>query len=94
MISLILAAFATYRLAVLLAEEEGPFALAARWRSRFLAENWIGRGVRCVACVSFWLALPLALAAIVLDRALDPWAWPLAWLGVAGLARWLWRQER
>ena len=94
MILLMLATLATYRLAALLAEEEGPFALAARWRSRFLVDDWLGRGVRCVGCVGFWLALPLSLAALVLDPALDPWAWPLVWLGVAGAARWLWRIER
>lgn len=93
MIALICAALATYRLAVLLAEEEGPFSIAQTLRSLHTADDWIGRGIRCPACVGFWVALPMTAAALVLDA--DLWAplWPLYWLAVAGLARWLWRME-
>lgn len=76
MIELAATIFAVFRLALLLTEEEGPFELAARWRSLFPDDNWIGRGVRCPLCVSFWLALIPALWLF------DPW--PLYWLGIAG----------
>lgn len=79
------AVFAVYRLALLLAEEEGPFELAARWRSLFPDDDWVGRGVRCPLCISFWLALPAGLV-LCLVGAVDGWLWPLAWLGVAGAA--------
>lgn len=93
MIALICASFATYRLAVLLAEEEGPGEAATWLRNRHTADDWIGRGLRCPACVGFWAALPLTLAALAADSTLWAPLWPLYWLAVAGLARWLWRME-
>lgn len=54
---LLLQILATYRLALLITTEEGPFELAARFRNLFLSDNWLGRGVRCFYCVSFWVAL-------------------------------------
>ena len=74
-----------YRLGVLLAEEEGPFRLAERWRNCWLRDDWMGRGVRCVGCVSFWLAA----IALWLPNADVPGY--LAWPAAAGLARVLWR---
>lgn len=76
---LILGTLATYRLGVALAREEGPLALFSGFRNLFLKDNWIGRGVRCFNCVSFWVALLLAL----------PLAEPgmpvfLIWWGMAG----------
>lgn len=82
--SIVIAALIAYRLAVLLAEEEGPFGLAQRWRNLWIDENWIGRGVRCVGCISFWLAAIV----VVLPT---PWPWYLAWPAAAGLARLIWR---
>lgn len=87
------AALAAYRLAVLLAEEEGPFACAARVRSLYTVDDWIGRGMRCPACLAFWLALPLTAVALASDATLPVALWPLYWLAVAGAARWLWRME-
>lgn len=94
MLALLLAAFAASRVAVLLATEEGPWEVATWWRNRHTADDWIGRGLRCPACLSFWLALPAALVALLVDPALPLAGWPLAWLGVAGAARWLWKVER
>lgn len=94
MISLICAAYATYRLAVLLAEEEGPGEAAAWLRNRHLADDWIGRGLRCPSCISFWIALPMALAALSIESTLPMALWPLYWMAVAGAARWLWKRER
>lgn len=68
---------AVFRVAVLVAWDEGPFRLAARWRDRLGQKTWVGRGFHCPACVSFWLAWPAA--------ALLPWqGW--AWYIVAALA--------
>lgn len=93
MLALICAAFATYRLAILIAEEEGPWELATRLRNLHTAGDWIGRGMRCPACVSFWLALPITVLALLVDATLWAALWPLYWLAVAGAARWLWRME-
>ncbi|HET8647382.1 MAG TPA: hypothetical protein VFO85_17930 [Vicinamibacteria bacterium] len=93
MIALLCAAFATYRLAILLAEEEGPFEIAQQWRNLRTADDWIGRGLRCPACLSFWIAMPMTAAAVWVDAWLFAPAWPLYWLAVAGAACWLWRLE-
>lgn len=77
MISGVLAIFAIYRAARMLALEEGPFEVFTRLRNRFVDDTWIGRGVRCPLCLGFWLSL---IAALGLE------ATPLLvwWLGMAG----------
>lgn len=76
------ASLATYRAARMVAQEDGPFDVFAWLRDRAGQGNWVGRGLHCVLCVSFWLALPAAL--------LLPWAgWRellLLWGGIAGAA--------
>jgi hypothetical protein len=59
-VTLLLAILAVYRVAFLIAYEEGPFALAERLRSwvvqRWGGKSWQGRGIACPLCISFWLA--------------------------------------
>ncbi len=76
-VTLILLTIAIYRIAYLLAIEEGPFSVLATLRDRIDPNQatWLGRGVRCVACVSFWLALGAAL--LISGSILD-------WLSMAG----------
>lgn len=82
MIEFILAVFAAYRIAHMLATEEGAFSLFVRIRERFDPEQttWVGRGLNCALCIGFWTALVIAL--------LIPFAtWQefiLHWLGIAG----------
>ena len=78
MISLVLATFATYRLALMLATEEGPFEMCTRIRNLHTQDDWIGRGLRCPLCVGFWIALVLAWVVAPAGA-----AW-LYWLGIAG----------
>ena len=70
---------ATYRLALLITTEEGPFELAARFRNLFLSDNWLGRGVRCFYCVSFWVAMCVFLLSLHPIGKLI-----VMWLGIAG----------
>lgn len=76
------AGLAVYRIARLVTQEDGPFDVFSALRDRVGQANWVGRGLHCVLCASFWLALPAAL--------LLPWAgWRelvLLWLGLAGAA--------
>lgn len=56
---LLLALFASYRMAVLIAQEEGPFALAEKlrtWAFHRHRDTWLERGINCLSCVSFWAA--------------------------------------
>lgn len=82
--TVVLAIFATWRVAHLFAEETGPGGVAIRFRNLYTAQDWIGEGMRCVLCLSFWLALPACVVVLVLDPSIPIWAWPFYWLGIAG----------
>lgn len=55
------AVLATWRLAHLVAAEDGPWDVVARLRRRAGA-SFFGRLMDCFYCVSLWIALPLAWA--------------------------------
>lgn len=87
-----LTAFAVYRLAYLIAQEEGPglpvgdranwgLGLLARVRGKIdpRQNTYLGRGLRCVFCVSFWIGLLAALAYPFIP------VWLILWLGLAGI---------
>jgi hypothetical protein len=59
MLRFLLAALATWRLAFLLAREDGPWRMFARLRNRSdtrLLSQWLG----CVKCVGMWISIPFA----------------------------------
>ncbi len=80
---LALAALAVYRVAHMVAVEDGPFDAFSEWRERIGQANWIGRGFHCVLCLSWWLA---GLAAVWLVAVgIIGWAgFVLTWPGLAG----------
>lgn len=99
LMTLLLCALATYRVAYLIAVEDGPADLARGLRAAaerryppapvapgVLEDSGVVRGLSCPLCVSFWAA-PAVLA---LGYALPALVW---WLAVAGavlvLHRWL-----
>lgn len=60
----LLAALAVYRLASMIAYEDGPWDIFVRLRTRVYqrwAGTWLARGSDCPLCISFWLAWPIAL---------------------------------
>ena len=54
---------AVYRVAHLITREDGPLDLFAKLRGWLdpHQQTWIGRGLNCILCVSFWLGLLGAL---------------------------------
>lgn len=70
------AILAVYRVAHMIAREDGPFDVLAWIRGKVDPEQktWVGRGINCVLCLSFWLSL----VAFALGG-----SW-LEWLSVAG----------
>lgn len=71
---------ATYRLARMLAMEDGPFDLFSTLREKAGQRTWIGRGLNCTLCLSFWLALPFTLLLPI-----SSWQeFIITWLAVAG----------
>lgn len=81
------AGLGVYKLSRAIAMEEGPFSLFLKIRDLAGQATWVGRGMQCPSCLSFWIALVLA--------ALLPYSGPgefvIAWLGIAGLATLIWR---
>ena len=76
----VLGVFATWRVAHLLAHEDGPWDAVLRLRVALGNGLW-GRLLDCFHCVSLWVAAPVALAV-----ARGPVEWLLAWLGLSGAA--------
>ena len=60
--TIVISALATYRVVRLVTVEEGPFGLAQKLRNITDPDQrtWIGRGMACPWCISFWLA-PVAV---------------------------------
>ncbi len=54
---LVLAIFAVFRLAKMIAQEEGPFSIFDKIRSIGKNVHWWQDGINCPYCISFWLAL-------------------------------------
>lgn len=88
MIQIFLAVLATYRIASMLATEEGAFGIFAAIRERIDPEQttWLGRGLNCPLCIGFWVAL--AFAAILTCPALPDFIFwrdlMLNWFAIAG----------
>jgi hypothetical protein len=76
----VLGVFATWRVAHMLAHEDGPWDLVVRLRGAVGDGLW-GRLLDCFYCVSVWIAVPIAFA--IADTAIE---WVLAWLGLSGAA--------
>jgi hypothetical protein len=76
----VLGALATWRVAHLLAHEDGPWDIVARLRAR-LGQGGLGRLADCFYCLSLWVAAPVAFAV-----ASDPGGWAVAWLALSGAA--------
>lgn len=75
---LIIAVLATWRLAHLIAAEDGPFDLIVRLRSR-VGDGFVGKLMDCPYCLSIWIAIPFAL---MLAKTFV--AWVAAWLAISG----------
>lgn len=88
MIYLLLAILATYRLAYDITSMDGPFSVFLTLRGvveeRFGEYHWVSQGINCPICASFWLSVPIALAALMGDSTVPMQLWPLYWLGAAG----------
>lgn len=89
-VRLLLAVLATYRLASLLAREEGPFSVFDRLRAYLgaydydengMPETAWGRGISCVFCVGVYMA-GLLLFLVYLPTLTGDIL--LTWLGIAG----------
>ena len=93
MTEFILACFAVFRLAELIAVDDGPGDVLLTMRAKLGAYDLdddgrpatsIGRGIICPWCIGIWLALPAAF--FVAPWGYDVFLW---WLAIAGGAAFL-----
>ena len=75
---LVMAMLATWRVAHLVAREDGPFDVIVRLRTR-AGNGVLGRLMDCPHCVGLWVAMPFAWW-----MAQTSSAWLPTWLGIAG----------
>ena len=75
---LTVAVLATWRVAHLVAREDGPFDVIVRLRLRAGA-GVVGRLMDCPYCLGLWIAVPFAFS-----LARTPLAWCAAWLAISG----------
>lgn len=82
MLEIILAILATYRIARMIAIEEGAFGVFEWVRSKVdpRQNTWLGRGMNCPMCISFWVALAFTFLIQVASLQL----FLVTWLGIAG----------
>ena len=73
-----LAVLATWRVTHLLASEDGPVDIIARFRG-MLGQSIVGKLMDCFNCLSLWIA---ALAALFVSR--RPMEWVFCWLALSG----------
>lgn len=77
-----LAALATYYAARVISSEDGPFGVFDKLRMRW-DTGYLGKGVRCVVCVSAYTALPITMLLVIVGGWNES-LWPVWWLGLAG----------
>jgi len=75
----VVATFATYRVAQLIAREDGPGAVLFRLRKR-LGNGFWGSLMDCFKCTSVWVAAPFACFVSTANAA----EWLVIWLAVSG----------
>jgi hypothetical protein len=75
---LTIAVLATWRVARLIAHEDGPFDIIVRLRGR-AGEGVLGKLMDCPYCLSLWIAAPFAL---LLGHTVLGWF--VAWLAISG----------
>jgi hypothetical protein len=85
-LTFIIAALAIYRVARMVAEEDGPAFVFKRLRDAHTDQHSsVALGLRCVYCIGVWVALPVTILLCVVGG-WEPFLWPLWWFGLAGAA--------
>jgi hypothetical protein len=74
----LIATLATWRISHLLASEDGPGDIIVRFRRR-LGNSVYGQLMDCFYCLSFWVAVPIAMT--LCSEASE---FPLTWLALSG----------
>lgn len=84
LLAVVIGAIAAYRVSYMITREEGPLGVFSLLRGAVdpYQKTWVGRGLNCILCVSFWVTLAVSIIIGV--------SW-LEWLAMAGLIV-MWRE--
>lgn len=87
---IVLAGLANYKASHMLSQDgdDGPADLFKRLRESAGTTTWIGKGLHCFSCTSFWGAL---IAALLIGAYLPFNLFLLVWGGIAALSFIVWR---
>lgn len=55
-INIILVTLGVFRLSYMVSNEDGPGDIFSKLREWVGQSNWVGRGLNCFLCVSFWVS--------------------------------------
>lgn len=94
-ISFAVMSFICYRISRMIALEEGPFEVFTTLRTFFYEHNapeWLRRGIICPLCISFWIAIPLAVL-MVYSNHYDWYTFFYLWFALSGVASFLYKIE-
>lgn len=84
LVTAVVAVLAVARATNMFVLEEGPFGVFALIRRIDAKQKtWIGRGLNCVMCVSFWTALGATVLLYLVGAPLSG-SFVIDWLGIAG----------
>lgn len=83
----IIAAFATYYPALVIATLDGPFGVFDRLRARW-DTGYLGKAIRCPVCLSAYVGGAWAIL-LVWRLEIDWWLFPALWISLAGAATFL-----
>jgi hypothetical protein len=61
LLQFLVAVLATWRVAHLLTQEDGPSDIVVRLRAH-LGNSWLGTAMDCFYCASIWVAIPMTIA--------------------------------
>lgn len=84
---LVVASFATYYPALVIATQDGPGGIFDKVRGKW-DQGYLGKAIRCPVCLSAYTAVPWA-GLLTWRLALDPFLLPILWLALAGAATFL-----
>jgi hypothetical protein len=89
----VLAGLANYTAAHMVSQDgdDGPFEVFKRMRARAGETTWIGKGIHCFRCTSFWGAMISGLLLLGAVYGLLICQFLLIWGAVAAVAVFLWR---
>lgn len=86
--------FSVYRLSWMIGTEDGPLDVFSNLRGYIGQKNWIGRGMNCPNCISFWISMPFTAYLVTRFAFFTTIEVIILWLGISGIALFIIKKSR